>query len=68
MNIRDRVDLAEAESMFRIRINAAWLLKGVTMLDPDHTDVDASVTLDADVTLFPGAHSRVGSFAVLEPG
>jgi hypothetical protein len=37
------------------------------MLDPDHTYVDASVTLAADVTLCPGAHSRVGPFAVLEP-
>jgi bifunctional UDP-N-acetylglucosamine pyrophosphorylase/glucosamine-1-phosphate N-acetyltransferase len=29
--------------------------RGVTMLDPDRTYVDASVRLSSDVTLFPGA-------------
>ncbi len=31
-----------------------WMAKGVTMVDPERTYVDATVSLAADVTLFPG--------------
>ena len=52
--INDRVQLAMAEAELRRRTNAAWLVRGVTMLDPDRTYVDATVELAPDVTLFPG--------------
>ena len=52
--VNDRAQLAAAEAVLRQRINDRWMRKGVTMLDPDRTYVDASVRLSPDVTLFPG--------------
>ncbi len=52
--INDRLGLATAEAELRRRINLAWLDRGVTMLDPDHTYIDATVVLAPDVTIFPG--------------
>jgi bifunctional UDP-N-acetylglucosamine pyrophosphorylase/glucosamine-1-phosphate N-acetyltransferase len=54
VGVNDRAQLAEAEAVLRQRINDRWMRKGVTMLDPDRTYVDASVRLSPDVTLFPG--------------
>jgi bifunctional UDP-N-acetylglucosamine pyrophosphorylase/glucosamine-1-phosphate N-acetyltransferase len=52
--VNDRIQLADAEAELRRRTNAAWLARGVTMLDPARTYVDATVELAPDVTLFPG--------------
>jgi bifunctional UDP-N-acetylglucosamine pyrophosphorylase/glucosamine-1-phosphate N-acetyltransferase len=54
VGVNDRAQLAAAEAVLRQRINERWMRRGVTMLDPDRTYVDASVRLSADVTLFPG--------------
>src|SRR5437764_1432579 len=52
--VNDRVQLAAVEGALRQRINERWMRRGVTMLDPERTYVDASVRLSPDVTLFPG--------------
>jgi bifunctional UDP-N-acetylglucosamine pyrophosphorylase / glucosamine-1-phosphate N-acetyltransferase len=52
--INDRAQLAIAEAELRDRTNDKWMLQGVTMLDPERTYLDATVTLAKDVTLFPG--------------
>lgn len=52
--VNDRTQLAAAEAELRRRTNSRWLSAGITMLDPDHTYVDATVQLASDVTLFPG--------------
>ncbi|MDQ6614593.1 MAG: NTP transferase domain-containing protein [Actinomycetota bacterium] len=52
--VNDRAQLAIAEAELRDRINERWMRRGVTMLDPERTYVDTSVSLAADVTLFPG--------------
>ena len=52
--VNDRAQLAVAEAELRDRTNERWMRRGVTMLDPEHTYVDASVELGSDVTLFPG--------------
>jgi bifunctional UDP-N-acetylglucosamine pyrophosphorylase/glucosamine-1-phosphate N-acetyltransferase len=51
--VNDRLQLASAEAELRRRTNEAWMAKGVTMLDPVRTYVDATVSLAPDVTLFP---------------
>src|SRR5205807_1981681 len=68
--VNDRAQLAVAEAELRDRTNERWMRRGVTMLDPEHTYVDASVTLGTDVTLFPdtilqgrtviGEHAEIG--------
>lgn len=52
--VDSRRQLAEAEAELRRRTNLGWLDHGVTMLDPQRTYIDATVTLGTDVTLFPG--------------
>ncbi|CAN5758924.1 N/A [soil metagenome] len=52
--INDRVQLAAAEAELRRRTNERWLRAGVTLVDPASTYLDATVTLGADVTIFPG--------------
>jgi len=54
VGINDRVELADAEAELRRRTNREWLERGVTMLDPACTYIDATVELAPDVTLFPG--------------
>ena len=46
--------LADAEAELRRRTNLRWLDRGVTMIDPSRTYIDATVELGIDVTLFPG--------------
>ena len=53
--VDNRLQLAEAEAELRRRINHHWLSMGVTMVDPEHTYIDATVKLGTDVTIFPGA-------------
>jgi bifunctional UDP-N-acetylglucosamine pyrophosphorylase / glucosamine-1-phosphate N-acetyltransferase len=70
--INDRVQLAEAEAELRQRTNHAWLEKGVTMVNPDATYVDATVELAPDVSIFPGAilqgRTTVGRGTEIGPG
>ncbi len=52
--VNDRHQLAVAEAELRDRINERWMRRGVTMVDPEHTYVDTTVELSADVVLYPG--------------
>jgi bifunctional UDP-N-acetylglucosamine pyrophosphorylase/glucosamine-1-phosphate N-acetyltransferase len=52
--VNDRWQLALAERELRHRINKAWLLAGVTMVDPRQTFIDVTVRIGRDVTLYPG--------------
>jgi bifunctional UDP-N-acetylglucosamine pyrophosphorylase / glucosamine-1-phosphate N-acetyltransferase len=54
MPVENRQQLADAEAELRRRTNARWLDRGVTMVDPSRTYIDATVRLGIDVTLFPG--------------
>jgi bifunctional UDP-N-acetylglucosamine pyrophosphorylase/glucosamine-1-phosphate N-acetyltransferase len=69
--VNDRVQLAAAEAELRRRTNERWMRKGVTMLDPERTYVDATVDLAPDVTLFPGTllqgDTTVGEGAEIGP-
>ncbi|MGK2959146.1 MAG: bifunctional UDP-N-acetylglucosamine diphosphorylase/glucosamine-1-phosphate N-acetyltransferase GlmU [Acidimicrobiales bacterium] len=71
VGVNDRAQLAVAEAELRRRTNQRWLGLGVTMVDPDQTYIDATVTLEPDVTLFPGTilqgNTRVGSGAEIGP-
>jgi bifunctional UDP-N-acetylglucosamine pyrophosphorylase / glucosamine-1-phosphate N-acetyltransferase len=52
--VDDRLQLADAERVLRQRTNRRWMTRGVTMVDPERTYIDATVELGRDVTLFPG--------------
>ena len=59
--VDDRVQLADAEAELRRRTNRHWLSRGVTMVDPDRTYLDATVELGTDVTIFPGTILQGGT-------
>ncbi len=69
--VNDRAQLAVAEAELRARTNERWMRRGVTMVDPEHTYVDADVELATDVTLFPGTILRgrtvIGAGAEIGP-
>jgi bifunctional UDP-N-acetylglucosamine pyrophosphorylase/glucosamine-1-phosphate N-acetyltransferase len=53
IGINTKVELADATRVLRARINQQWMLRGVTMIDPETTYIDAEVQLGTDVTLYP---------------
>jgi len=69
--VNDRAQLAVAEAELRDRTNARWMHRGVTMIDPRRTYIDATVRLSPDVTLFPGAilqgSTTIGAGAQIGP-
>ena len=69
--VNDRAQLAAAEAELRSRTNERWMRRGVTMVDPESTYLDASVQLATDVTLFPGTilqgNTRIGEQAEIGP-
>jgi bifunctional UDP-N-acetylglucosamine pyrophosphorylase / glucosamine-1-phosphate N-acetyltransferase len=71
MGINTKVELAEAMRLLRKRINHQWMLRGVTMIDPATTYVDADVQFGSDVTVFPNAYlegnTLIGSEVTIHP-
>ena len=69
VNTQDQ--LAEVAAIMRSRINQAWMRQGVWMHDPTRVYVDATVSLEAGVRLYPGVHlegaTSVGAGAELGP-
>lgn len=71
MGINTRVHLAEAEALMRRRVNTAWMLAGVTIVDPQSTYIEPTVKIAADTTIQPNTHLRgateIGSRCVIGP-
>lgn len=55
IGINDRVVLAEAEGIMKRRINETHLRNGVSIIDPDNTYIGPDVTIEQDVTIYPGS-------------
>ena len=51
--VNTRVELATASAVLRDRINEAHMLAGVTIVDPETTWIEPTVTLDADAVVHP---------------
>lgn len=56
--INNRVHLAEAGEILRVRINQEWMMAGVTIIDPRTTYVDSSVALGRDTVIWPNTYIR----------
>jgi bifunctional UDP-N-acetylglucosamine pyrophosphorylase/glucosamine-1-phosphate N-acetyltransferase len=69
--VNNRVQLAHAGRILQQRILEQHMLNGVTIVDPEHTYVEASVTIGADTTLWPGCllqgDTSIGQGAVVGP-
>ena len=72
LGVDNRVRLAQAEGAMRHRILNAWMLAGVTVLDPATTYVDVTVSIGRDTIVYPNTtlagQTSVGSRCHLGPG
>ena len=72
MGVNDKAQLAQAAKQLRQRINTALMREGVTLLDPDATYIDVTVTVEPDAVIYPGVtlegDTHIGAQAVLYPG
>ena len=72
MGINDRVQLAEADALLRLRINGEHQRAGVTIVDPAATYIEPGVEIGADTIIHPGAHLRgttkIAGHCRIEPG
>jgi bifunctional UDP-N-acetylglucosamine pyrophosphorylase / glucosamine-1-phosphate N-acetyltransferase len=71
LGINTRIHLAEAEAVFRERINQEWMLAGVTIIDPQTTYIEPGVKIGMDTVIQPNTHlrglTRIGSDCVIGP-
>ncbi len=76
MGVKDRVRLAAATDILRRRLLEQCMLSGVTIVDPDSTFIDATVTVGQDTVIEPftvlkgdthiGAECRIGPHVYIE--
>ena len=71
LGVNDRIQLAHCGALLRDRINARWMLAGVTIVDPVTTWIDADVVLEPDCVIErnTGLHgaTRIAARAVIGP-
>lgn len=71
VGINTRVHLAEAEAILRQRINEAWMLAGVTIIDPSSTYIEPDVVIGQDTVIYPQTYLRgktvIGKHCMLGP-
>ena len=78
LGINSRVELAEANSVMRARINETHMRNGVSIIDPATTVISFGVKIGADTSIYPftviekdvkiGKHCSVGPLCRLRPG
>lgn len=56
MGVNDHEQLADAARRLRRRLNQQWMSEGVRMVDPERVYLDATVQLEAGVTLLPDVY------------
>lgn len=59
--VNDRVQLAEVNKIMQQRINKKHMISGVTIIDPEHTYIDDSVTIENDTVIYPGTILEQGT-------
>jgi bifunctional UDP-N-acetylglucosamine pyrophosphorylase / glucosamine-1-phosphate N-acetyltransferase len=54
LGVNDRVALAEAERIMRIRTNKEHMRNGVTIIDPVNTYIETGIEIGQDTVIYPG--------------
>ncbi len=71
IGINTRVHLAEAERVLRHRVNQAWMLAGVTLIDPGSTYISPEAYIGMDTVIWPNTYilgkSSIGEGCELGP-
>ncbi len=72
LGINNRVHLAEAGRILQEQINQAWMLSGVSILDPQTTYIDMDVQIGQDTIIFPNTFLQgktvIGKNCLIGPG
>lgn len=72
MGINDRIQLAQANTIMRQRINEEFMRSGVTLIDPAATYIDPQVTIGTDTVIFPGVQIQgdceIGRHCTIDTG
>ena len=61
LGVNDRVQLAEAERVYRRRLAERLMRAGVTMIDPATVYLDVDVEVGQDTVILPNTHLRGGT-------
>lgn len=56
LGINTRINLAKAESIARRRILDAFMLQGVTIISPESTFIDSTVSIGRDTIIYPNTY------------
>jgi len=69
--VNDRCQLAVAEKILRRRVLERVMLSGVTVLDPDNTYIDTTVSIGMDTVIYPftfvEGKSKIGENCIIGP-
>ena len=72
MGVNDRAQLAEASRILRRRINHSLMCAGVSLIDPEHTYIDDTVSVGPDTVIHPNCTisgtSSIASGCIIENG
>jgi bifunctional UDP-N-acetylglucosamine pyrophosphorylase/glucosamine-1-phosphate N-acetyltransferase len=71
LGINNRIHLAEAEAVLRQRTNRAWMLSGVTLIDPQSIYIEPDVEIGGDTVIYPNTYlqgkTRIGQGCTIGP-
>ena len=71
LGVNDRVALAKAEKIMRNRINEYHMKNGVTIIDPEHTYIEADIEIGQDTVIYPGTmitgKTKIGKDCIIGP-
>lgn len=71
LGVNDRVALAQAEKIMKLRINERHMRAGVAIIDPGQTYIHPDVMIEQDVVIHPGTtitgHSTIKTNAEIGP-
>jgi bifunctional UDP-N-acetylglucosamine pyrophosphorylase/glucosamine-1-phosphate N-acetyltransferase len=71
IGVNNRAHLAEVAALLRQRINTAWMLDGVTLVDPASTYIEPEVQLGRDTVIWPNTYlhgkTKIGEHCTIGP-
>jgi bifunctional UDP-N-acetylglucosamine pyrophosphorylase/glucosamine-1-phosphate N-acetyltransferase len=71
MGVNDRVQLAQANTVLRQRVNDTIMRAGITLIDPATTYIEDGVTIGTDTVIYPNTYisgkTVIGSHCLIEP-
>jgi len=72
MGVNNRIDLAQAEEIMRMRILRQLMLEGVSVISPRNTYIDFGVKVGKDTVISPNTfimgETEIGENCLIEPG